>query len=305
MALQMKPYSCATAASSSVSLRRPLIPFTSPNVFVKQSPSPSKPKIIPRLFKVSAVVKKIPKRLKYAAPRLPKEDGLFYIEVDLEGADTWKLDSVVELLKNGVYAMVCDMTNHDAIKRLRRLKEVEPSKPFSILCRSLHDIDTFTTGFLRGNSYGYSDYFRAVKHCLPGPYTFILTASKALPKQCIKYGTTTSKYASRKNLGVRIPDDVVCQAVLEKMGAPLISTSVRTREQSQWIIDPVLIADTYRPEGLNFVVDAGIRMANPSTVVDMTHVPPMIIRQGKGPKQPWMAEKEDVAAEEKEERFGM
>ena len=55
-------------------------------------------------------------------------------------------------------------------------------------------------------------------------YTFILTASKALPRQCTRYGTTASKYVSRKNVGVRIPDDTVCQAILEKMDAPLIAT---------------------------------------------------------------------------------
>lgn len=55
-------------------------------------------------------------------------------------------------------------------------------------------------------------------------YTFILTASKELPKQCIRYGTATSKYAARKNVGVRMPDDAICQAILKKMDAPLIST---------------------------------------------------------------------------------
>ncbi|XP_076913422.1 uncharacterized protein LOC143572037 [Bidens hawaiensis] len=297
MTLQMKTTTCTAAAL--LPLRRSLIPFTSNVVSFQLSQNTNR-------FRVSAVVKRSPKRLKYSVPRLPKQDGLLYIEVDPEGSDTWKLDSAVELLKCGavgviptdtVYAMVCDMTNHDAIERLRRLKEVEATKPFSILCRSLHDIDTYTTGFPRGNSNGLSDYFRAVKHCVPGPYTFILTASKALPKQCVKYGPSVPKYASRKSLGVRIPDDVVCQAVLEKMGAPLISTSVRSPQENQWIIDPVIIADTYGPEGLNFVIDAGVRMANPSTVVDMTHVPPTIIRQGKGPKHPWMADPNDVVEE--------
>ncbi|GKD56380.1 DHBP synthase RibB-like alpha/beta domain-containing protein [Tanacetum coccineum] len=69
------------------------------------------------------------------------------------------------------YAMVCDMTSHDAIERLRRLKEVEATKasPYNIMCRSLHDIDTYTTRLPRGNSDGLCDYIRAVKHCLPGP----------------------------------------------------------------------------------------------------------------------------------------
>nr|XP_043632660.1 uncharacterized protein YciO [Erigeron canadensis] len=314
MALQMKAYfsssrSCSSSAATALSFRSSVTPFISNtnNNHVSFQPS-LKPAGRSKAQVVVAVIKKSPKRLKYSSPRLPKEDGLLYIEVDPEGSDTWKLDAAVELLSNGavgviptdtVYAMVCDMTNHDAIERLRRLKEVETGKPFSILCRSLHDIDTYTTGFPRGNSDGFSDYFRAVKHCVPGPYTFILTASKALPKQCVKYGPTISKYASRKTLGVRIPDDAVCQAVLEKMGAPLISTSVRSPVENQWILDPVLIADAYGPEGLNFVIDAGVRVSNPSTVVDMIQIPPKIIRQGKGPKQQWMVE-EDSATEERD-----
>ncbi|XP_051117484.1 uncharacterized protein LOC127242126 [Andrographis paniculata] len=256
----------------------------------------------PRRFTTFAVVKRSPKRLKYSTPRFTKEDGLLYVEVDPSGSDAWKLDPIVELLKQGavgviptdtVYAIACDLRNNSAIERLRRIKDIEPSKPLSILCHSFKDIDTYTTGFPRGNDLGLTNIFRAVKHCLPGPYTFILTASKALPKQCIRYGTTSSKYASRKNVGIRIPDDSVCQAILKKMEAPLISTSVKSPKEDEWILDPVVIGDVYGPEGLDFVVAAGIRVAEPSTVVDLTGSLPKIIRQGKGPKQAWMVAAED------------
>lgn len=101
-----------------------------------------------------------------------------YVEADPSGADSWKLEPVVELLKEGavgviptdtLYAIVCDLKSHSAIERLRRIKNVEPSKPLSILCRSLRDIDTYTTGFPRGDGQGHANIFRAVKHCLPGP----------------------------------------------------------------------------------------------------------------------------------------
>ncbi|KZV47560.1 hypothetical protein F511_32224 [Dorcoceras hygrometricum] len=302
-----------------------------------------------RRFVSFAMLKRSPKRLKYSTPRFAKvhrllphsevfmyasslreflktdsfqDDGLLYVEVDPSGSDTWKLDPIIELLKYGavgviptdtVYALVCDLRNNSAIERLRRIKDIQPSKasccftlwilvldspwltqPLSILCRSFRDIDTYTTGFPRGNGHGLTNTFRAVKHCLPGPYTFILTASKELPKQCIRRGTTASKYASRKNVGVRIPDDAVCQAILEKMDEPLISTSVKSSKDNEWILDPVVIADLYGPEGLDFVVSAGMRIADPSTVVDMTGSYPEIIRHGKGPTQPWMtAEDED------------
>ncbi|CAK9143304.1 unnamed protein product [Ilex paraguariensis] len=302
MALEVKP--CGGAAAVLLSFRRSLNPFPSRLSF--QAIEPTSQGF--RRFTPLAVVKRSPKRLKYSSPLFTKEDGLLYVEVDPLGVDSWKLDPVVELLKQGavgviptdtVYAIACDPRSNSAIERLRRIKNVEIFKPLSILCRSLRDIDTYTTGFPRGNAQGFSNVFRAVKHCLPGPYTFILTASKALPKQCIRYGTTTSKYASRKNVGVRMPDDAVCQAILEKMDAPLISTSVKSPKEHEWIIDPVVIADIYGPEGLDFLVDAGVRVADPSTVVDMTGSFPKIIRQGKGPKQHWMLA-EDDAVEEKD-----
>ncbi|KAJ8750283.1 hypothetical protein K2173_014198 [Erythroxylum novogranatense] len=248
-------------------------------------------------------VKRSPKRLKYSSQRFFKEDGMLFVEADPSGADSWKLDPIIELLKQGavgviptdtVYAIVCHLKSHSAIERLRRIKNIEPSKPLSILCHSLRDIDTYTTGFPRGDGQGHANIFRAVKHCLPGPYTFILTASKALPKQCIRYGTATAKYASRKNVGVRVPDDAICQAILEKMDAPLMSTSVKSPKENEWMIDPVVIAETYGPEGLDFVVDAGVRVADPSTVVDMTGPYAKIIRQGKGPKLHWMVADDDV-----------
>lgn len=263
----------------------------------------------PRCFTVFAAVKRSPKRLKYSAPRFLKADGMLYVEVDPSGSDSWKLDPVVELLKEGavgviptdtVYAIVCNLKSHSAIERLRRIKNVEASKPLSILCHSFRDIDTYTTGFPRGNNQGLTNIFRAVKHCLPGPYTFILSASKELPRQCTRYGTTASKYVARKNVGVRIPDDPVCQAILKKMDAPLIATSVKSPKENEWIMDPLKIADVYGPEGLDFIVDAAVRVADPSTVVDMTSSIPRVLRQGKGPKEPWMESDEDSARGEKE-----
>jgi len=125
-------------------------------------------------------------------------------------------------------------------------------QPLSILCRSLRDIDTYTTGFPRGTNQGQANIFRAVKRAIPGPvriscyspcivvmitsrvtwlfassgllqYTFILPASKEFPKQCIKHGSST-RYAKRRQVGVRIPDDPICQAILQNLDEPLICT---------------------------------------------------------------------------------
>ncbi|XP_022156531.1 uncharacterized protein LOC111023411 isoform X2 [Momordica charantia] len=243
-----------------------------------------------RLHVLAMALKRSPKRLKYSTPRFTKEGSLVYVKADPSGEDSWKLEPVVDLLQEGavgviptdtVYGIVCDLKNPSAIERMRRIKNIEPLKPLSILCHSFRDVDKYTTGFPRGDGQGHSNIFRMVKHCLPGPYTFILTASKELPKPCIRFGTTTAKYASRKNVGVRIPDDIICQAILEKMDSPLISTSVKCPKENEWLLDPVVIADIYGQEGLDFVVDGGVRVADPSTVVDMTITPPKILRQGK------------------------
>ncbi|KAL3526287.1 hypothetical protein ACH5RR_010943 [Cinchona calisaya] len=292
MAVEARLRSCGGEAATVISFRRSLNPFPS-RVFFQNVNKEQRF----RQFTVLGVVKRSPKRIKYSAPRFTKDDGLTYISVDPSGSDLWRLDPVVDLLKQGavgviptdtVYGIACDLRSHSAIERLRRLKKIEASKPLSILCRSFRDIDTYTTGFPRGNSQGLTNIFRAVKQCLPGPYTFILTASKDLPRQCTRYGTSASKYVTRKNVGVRIPDDPVCQAILVKMDAPLIATSVRSVKENEWILDPVVIADIYGPEGLDFIVDAGVRVADPSTVVDMTGSSARILRQGKGPKQAWM-----------------
>ncbi|ONK72000.1 uncharacterized protein A4U43_C04F14610 [Asparagus officinalis] len=232
----------------------------------------------------TCALKRSPKRLKYASQRKFRKDvdRMLYVEMDPLGEDAWKLEPVIELIRGGRWS--------------RRYPHRHC--PLSILCRSLHDIDTYTTGFPRGNAQGQTDIFRAVKHCLPGPYTFILPASKELPKQCRRYGATAS--ASRKHVGVRMPDDPVCQAILRNLDAPLISTSVKWPAEDQWILDPVIIADIYEPEGLDFLVDAGTRIADPSTVVDMTGSVPTIIRQGKGPKLDWMALKDEESVSQEE-----
>ncbi|KAI4350507.1 hypothetical protein L6164_004957 [Bauhinia variegata] len=298
---------CARGPVFSISFRHSFATRTSMSLPTHFSFEP------PKTFKFKIVCmanKRSPKRLKYKSSRFTKEDGLLYIDADPSGSDSWKLEPVVNLLREGavgviptdtLYAIVCHLRSPSAIERLRRIKKIEASKPLSILCHSFRDIDKYTTGFPLGDGQGHANLFKVVKHYLPGPYTFILTASKELPKQCIRYGTTAAKYAVRKNVGVRMPDDAICQAILEKMDAPLICTSIKFPNENEWMIDPAMIAETYGPEGLDFVVDGGVRVADPSTVVDVTKLPPRVTRQGKGPILAWMVSEDDQKIDAKEE----
>ncbi|KAG6472179.1 hypothetical protein ZIOFF_069636 [Zingiber officinale] len=311
-----------------------------PSTFSVRDSIASLPSLLPATPSVSlrpqlnvrALLKRNPKRLKYSTPRLfKKRESMVYVEMDPLGTETWRLDPVVELIKEGAVGVIPTDTVYAAVPHpfflfcflllpvlkpiacFVLIKDIENKKarftifflyesdsfilliqPLSILCHCFQDIDKYTVGFPRGDGHGQTNIFRAIKHCLPGPYTFILPATKELPKQCIRSGRA-AKYESRKHVGIRMPDDPICQAILRSLDEPVISTSVKWPSEDQWMLDPVLIADTYEPEGLDFVVDGGVRVADPSTVVDMTGKLPTIIRQGKGPRLDWMVvEGEDV-----------
>ncbi|EEC83936.1 hypothetical protein EE612_045544 [Oryza sativa] len=297
----------ATAAAAAASSSR--LPFrraASSSSSSSQLRLPAVPPPHRASFAVVALHKRNPKRLKYASQRqfTRGDAGMLRVQVEPSGEDAWKLEPVVELINRGavgiiptdtVYSIVCDLSNNDSVERLRRIKGIGDSKPLSILCRSLRDIDTYTTGFPRGTNQGQANIFRAVKRVIPGPYTFILPATKELPKQCIRHGSST-RYAKRRQVGVRLPDDPICEAILQNLDEPLICTSVKSLSEDEWILDPVIIADIYEQQGLDFIVDGGTRIADPSTVVDMTGSYPTIIRQGKGPKLDWM-----VAEDEEQE----
>ncbi|KAM0885060.1 hypothetical protein ACQ4PT_030584 [Festuca glaucescens] len=219
------------------------------------------------------------------------------VTVEPTGQDFWKLDPVVDLINSGAVGVIPTDTVYDismlslhfSFVLVSHISVEQPDsvsrdcEPLSILCRSLRDIDTYTTGFPLGTNQGQANIFRAVKRILPGPYTFILPATKELPKQCIKHGSST-RYAKRRQVGVRMPDDPICQAILQNLEEPLICTSVKYLSEDEWILDPVYIADIYEPLGLDFIVDGGARIADPSTVVDMTGSYPTIISSGKGSK---------------------
>eukprot|EP00250_Pteridium_aquilinum_P009422 c18658_g1_i1 orf=147-1097(+) len=268
----------------------------------------------PSLPTVTCMVKRSPKRLKYRFTSTRKVMESVYVSVDSLGSDVWKLDRVIQLLKDGavgviptdtVYAIVCDLKEPTSIDRIYRIKNMDPKKPLSILCRSFQDIDTYTTGFPRGNSQGHTNIFRAARQCLPGPYTFILPASKEMPKQCTNFGGSAESCAPRSSVGVRMPNDVICEAILKELDGPLICTSVRRPADDNWLLDPVIISDTYGAsegkEGVDFVVDGGLRIADPSTVVDMTGKMPLLLRRGKGLVEDWMLEEPSDSIEAPQE----
>ena len=132
---------------------------------------------------------------------------------------------------------------------------------------------------------GQPNLFRIAKSCLPGAYTLILPASKQLPKACIRDKRGAAVCKLRRTVGVRLPADPVCDAILQGLSRPLLCTSVRVQRPdepgSQWLADPARIRDELG-SAVDFVIDAGLRAGAPSTVVDLSGPMPRLLRRGKG-----------------------
>lgn len=214
------------------------------------------------------------------------------ITVNPDGSDAWRLEPAADLLKQGgvgiiptdsLPALVCDLENREAVLKLYYIRELHPKKPLSILCRNFRDVSQYTLGFPANNLPGQPDMFSLVRRVLPGPYTFILLANKNLPAQIVDFLKGTAKH--RKSVGVRIPADPLCQAVLENVGGVLACTSVHVPDhlaEDTEVPDTGTMLELYESRGIDFIVDVGRRVATASSVVDLTGTEPVIVRAGAG-----------------------
>jgi tRNA threonylcarbamoyl adenosine modification protein (Sua5/YciO/YrdC/YwlC family) len=155
------------------------------------------------------------------------------------------------------YGIGCDLFNKKSIKRIYQLKRRPLTKPFSFICANLKDISLYA----KVSSYAY----RVMRRLLPGPYTFILEGTRLVPKLML---------TRRKTVGIRIPDNKICLAIVKSFGRPIISTSIQ-------IDEPSVIHDTYSSL-VEMVIDGGIISYEPSTVVTLIDNKPEVIREGKG-----------------------
>jgi tRNA threonylcarbamoyl adenosine modification protein (Sua5/YciO/YrdC/YwlC family) len=164
-----------------------------------------------------------------------------------------------------IYGLGCDIFQHKAIERICRIKQIDPSKAqLSFVCYDLSDLSTYTKSIS-------TPLYRVLKNHLPGPYTFILPASKEVPK-ILK---------SRKNsIGLRIPDNLIARTIVQRLDHPVLSTSL-PGERVEDYTDPEIIYEQFK-NLVDIVVDGGPGHAVPSTIVDYTSGDPVILRQGAG-----------------------
>jgi tRNA threonylcarbamoyl adenosine modification protein (Sua5/YciO/YrdC/YwlC family) len=188
---------------------------------------------------------------------------------------TRNIRMIVECLLDGgvivyptdtIYGLGCDIFQGRAIGRICRIKGVDPAKAqLSFICHDLSDLSNYTKSIS-------TPLYRLLKAHLPGPYTFILPASKEVPK-ILK---------SRKHtVGLRIPDNVIARSLVRELGHPILSSSL-PGDMVEEYTDPEMIEDKFS-NLVDIVVDGGIGGILPSTVVDCTGEEPVVIRKGLGP----------------------
>jgi tRNA threonylcarbamoyl adenosine modification protein (Sua5/YciO/YrdC/YwlC family) len=177
--------------------------------------------------------------------------------------DTLRQGRVIAYPTDTIYGLGCDLYQKDAIERIHRLKKHSKRKRLSIICADLKDI----------SKYAYvPDYaYRIMRSLIPGPYTFILEATKLVPKVML---------TNQKTIGIRVPNNNIPLALVKELGYPIITTSVTKPDESLYN-DPDEI-DHMFGKALDVVVDGGIIAAEHSSVIDLTDDHPRVLRQGKG-----------------------
>lgn len=198
-----------------------------------------------------------------------------YIKLFEDNPNAGDILKVIEVLKSGgviiyptdsIYAIGCDINNVKAVQRVCQLKGIKPEKAnFSMICHDLSNIAAYAKVS--------NEVFKVMKRNLPGPFTFVLPATSKLPNVLMN---------RRKTIGIRIPDNYIVRAIVEELGNPLLTTSVKADDEVlEYMTDPELIYEKYE-KLVDLVIDGGFGNNVASTVVGCTSGDIEIIRQGIG-----------------------
>ncbi|MBP6459651.1 MAG: threonylcarbamoyl-AMP synthase [Bacteroidia bacterium] len=198
------------------------------------------------------------------------------IEINPENINSNYIDRVVEVLKKGgiiifptdsVYAMGCDLYNKKALEKLAKLKGIKLNKAnFSIICNDFSNLSKYVKPIEKS-------IFKLLNTYLPGPFTFILPATNEIPKLFD---------SNRKEIGIRIPDNQIIISIVEQLGNPIATTSLKDEESFlEYHNDPAEIYERYA-ELVELIIDGGYGKLEGTTIVDCSTGAPEIIRQGLG-----------------------
>jgi tRNA threonylcarbamoyl adenosine modification protein (Sua5/YciO/YrdC/YwlC family) len=196
------------------------------------------------------------------------------LEIHPKNPQVKHIKTVVDCLSSGgiiiyptdtVYGFGCDIFHPKAVERICRIKNIDPAKAnLSFICNDLSDLSKYAKSIS-------TPTFRLLKHHIPGPFTFILPASKEVPK-ILK--------SKKDTIGLRVPDKIIAQEIIKTLGHPILSSSL-PGDMVEEYTDPERIHEIFGKQ-VDIVVDGGIGGMEFSTIIDMTHDVPEITRQGAG-----------------------
>ncbi len=195
------------------------------------------------------------------------------LEINPKHPEPRKIKQVVEVLSNGgiiayptdtYYGIGCDLLNKAAIEKIYQLKRRSPVDPFSFICSDLKNISEYA----QVTNYAYKN----MKRLLPGPYTFVLEGSRLVPKIML---------TKRHTVGIRVPDNAICLAIVDDLGHPVISTSATNPETKDILATPQEIKEKLG-HAVDLIIDGGSVPGKPSSVVSLIGDTPEILREGSG-----------------------
>jgi len=197
-----------------------------------------------------------------------------YFEVHPDNPQPRLLKQAVQILHGGgiaaiptdsSYALVCHLDDKAAAENLRRIRGVDDKHHLTLLCRDLSELASYARVDNR--------QYRLLKLGTPGPFTFILEATKEVPRRV--------SHPSRRTIGLRVPDHAVTQTLLDMLGQPLLATTLIAPGEADPMNDPHEIRERFQ-KLVQAVVDAGACPMQPTTVVDLSGDAPVLVRQGRG-----------------------
>ena len=197
-----------------------------------------------------------------------------YFEVHPLNPQPRLLKQAAQILENGgvaaiptdsSYALACHLDDKAAAEQLRRLRGVDERHHLTLLCRDLSEVASYARVDNR--------QYRLLKLATPGAFTFILVATKEVPRRV--------SHPSRRTIGLRVPDHPVTGALLDLLGQPLLATTLIAPGESEPMNDPKRIRERFQ-KTVQAIVDAGACPAQPPTVIDLTATAPVVVRVGRG-----------------------
>jgi tRNA threonylcarbamoyl adenosine modification protein (Sua5/YciO/YrdC/YwlC family) len=183
-------------------------------------------------------------------------------------ADLLRADGVIAYPTDTVYGLGCDIRSKKALDRVRRIKKIDNKRHLSFVFADLKTISQYAQ--VSDNDY------KILRRYLPGPYTFVLKATRLVPRIVL---------TKRNEVGIRIPDNRICQALVAELGNPILSSSVRMPDE-QLLDDPRAIDNMYKGQ-VDLVVDGGVFLPEPSSIISLLEDEPNVIRVGKGDVTPF------------------